>query len=88
MFGNNDKSVFNSSKQWNTKLHKHHCMLSIHYIGEVITAGILGFYFITGDDNPAEIINRHWGYTEINKRLKSLLIWKGDTMDITTEQEE
>jgi hypothetical protein len=89
MFGNNDKSVVNSSKQWNTKLHKHHYMLSIHHsIGEVTTAGILGLYFITGDDNPADILNKHWGYTQINDRQKSVLIWKGDTVDIKMVPEE
>jgi hypothetical protein len=53
MFGNNDMSVVNSSKQWNsTKLHKHHYMLSIHHIGEVLTAGILGFISQQGMITP------------------------------------
>jgi hypothetical protein len=64
-------------------------MLSIHHsIGEVTTAGILGLYFITGDDNPADILNKHWGYTQINDRQKSVLIWKGDTVDIKMVPEE
>jgi hypothetical protein len=35
--------------------------------------------------NPADILSNHWGYAQINERLKSLLFWKGDTVDIITE---
>jgi hypothetical protein len=49
---------------------------------------ILGFYFLPGDDNPADILSKHWGYTQIKDRLKSLPFWKGDTADIKTVQEE
>jgi hypothetical protein len=54
-------------------------------VREAITSGIVGFYFIPGDLNPADILSKHWGYTQIRERLKSLLFWKGDTADIITE---
>jgi hypothetical protein len=63
-------------------------MLSFHCVREAIAAGILGFYFLPGDDNPADIFSKHWGYTQIKDRLKSLLFWKGDTADIKMVQEE
>jgi hypothetical protein len=87
MFGDN-KSVVDSSMQLNAKLHKRHTMLSFHCVREAIAAGILGFYFLPGEDNPADILSKHWGYTQIKDRLKSLLFWRGDTANLQTSQEE
>jgi hypothetical protein len=64
MFGDN-KSVVDSSMQLNAKLHKCHTMLSFHHVREAIAASILGFYFLPGDDNPAEILSKQWGYTQV-----------------------
>jgi hypothetical protein len=44
-----------------------------------MAAGILGFYFLSGDDNPADILSKHWGYTQNWERLKLVLFWIGDT---------
>jgi hypothetical protein len=66
MFGDN-KSVVDSSMQLNAKLHKRHTMLSFHRVREAIAAHILGIYFLPGDDNPADILSKHWGYTQIKK---------------------
>ena len=85
MFGDN-KSVVDSSMQLDAKLHKRHTMLSFHRVREAIAAGILSFYFLSGDDNPADILSKHWGYTQIWERLKSLLFWKGDTSSIMDER--
>jgi hypothetical protein len=87
MFCDN-KSVVDGSMPLNAKLHKRHTMLSFHHVREAIAAGILGFYFLQGDDNPADILSKHWGYTQIKDRLKSLLFWKGDTADIKMVQDE
>jgi hypothetical protein len=81
MFGDN-KSVGDSSIQLNAKLHKIHTMLSFHHVWEAIVAGILAFHFLSDDDNPTDILSKHWGYTQIKERLKALLFWKGDTVDI------
>jgi hypothetical protein len=87
MFGDN-KSVVDSSMQLNAKLHKRHAMLSFHRVRLAIAAHILSFYFLPGDDNPADILSKNWGYTQIQERLKSLLFWRGDTADIMAVQEE
>lgn len=84
MFGDN-KSVVDSSMQLFAKLHKRHTMLSFHRVREAVASGMIGFYFISGEDNPADILSKHWGYTQIKERLKSLLFWKGDTADILDE---
>jgi hypothetical protein len=31
------------------------------------------------------MLSKHWGYTKIRERLKSLLFWKKDTADIIEE---
>jgi hypothetical protein len=67
------------------KLHKRHTMLSFHRVREAIASGIVGFYFIPGEINPADILSKHWGYAQVKERLKSLLFWKGDTADIMVE---
>jgi len=81
MFGDN-QSVVNSSMQVHAKLHKRHTMLSFHRVREAIAAGIVYFHFISGQSNPADILSKHWGYSQIWPRLKALLFWHGDTGDI------
>jgi hypothetical protein len=84
MFGDN-KSVVDGSMQLHVKLHKRHTMLSFHHVREAIAFGIVGFFYIPGDINPADILSKHWGYSQIRDRLKSILFWKEDTADIVVE---
>jgi hypothetical protein len=84
MFGDN-KSVVDSSMQLHAKLHKRHTMLSFHHVREATASDIVGFFFIPGDMNSADIFSKHWGYSQIKERLKSLLFWQGDTADIIVE---
>jgi hypothetical protein len=72
MFGNN-KSVVDSSMGLHSKLHKRHTMLSFHRVRDAIVSGIVGFYFFPGELNPADVLSKHWGYTQIRERQKSLL---------------
>jgi hypothetical protein len=85
MFGDN-KSVVDSSMQINTKLHKIHTVLSFHRVGEAMAAGTVAFHILSGDDNPADILSKHWGYTQIKERVKALLFWKEDAEDIQEEE--
>jgi hypothetical protein len=62
MFGNN-KSVVDSSMELHARLQKHHTMLSFHRVREATLSGIVEFYFIPGEINPADILSKHWGYT-------------------------
>jgi hypothetical protein len=59
-----------------------------HHVREAKAAGFLGFYFIPGDDNPADILSKHWGYTQIKERLLSLLFCRGDTANIKSVSED
>jgi hypothetical protein len=58
MFGEN-KSVVDRSMQVYAKLHKRHNMLSFHRVREAIASGMIGFYYIPGDINPADILSKH-----------------------------
>jgi hypothetical protein len=78
MFGDN-QSVVNSSMQVDAKLHKRHTMLSFHRVREAIASGTVNFTFINGDINPADILSKHWGYSQIWSQLKPLLFWYGET---------
>ena len=61
MFGDNE-SVVNSASIPHAKLHKCHIALSFHRVREDISAGVVIFKFLSGKDNPADIISKHWGY--------------------------
>jgi hypothetical protein len=39
------------------------------------------------DINPADILSKHWGYSQIWYQLKALLFWKGNTGDLRSQEE-
>jgi hypothetical protein len=75
MSGDN-KSVVDSSMGLHAKIHKGHTMPSFYCVTEAVASGIIGFYFIPGELNPADILSKHWGYTQIRECLKSLFFGK------------
>ena len=81
MFGDN-KSVVDSSTIPHGKLSKRHNALSFHRVREAIASKIVNFIHIPGTTNPADILSKHWGYSQIWNVLKSILFWEGDTADI------
>ena len=78
MFGDN-KTVVDSGSLPHAKLHKRHTMLSYHHVHEAIANGMVKFFHIPGEINPADILCKHWGHQQIWKQLQPLLFWKGDT---------
>jgi hypothetical protein len=44
-------------------------------------AKILGFYWIDGKLNPADIVSKHWSYPQVWHLLKPLLFYSGDPRD-------
>ena len=78
MFGDN-KTVVDSGSLPHAKLHKRHTMLSHHRVCEAIASGMVKFFHIPGEINPADILSKHWGHQQIWKQLQPLLFWKGDT---------
>ena len=81
MFGDN-KSIIDSSMQVNAKRNKRHTILSFRRVRECIASKMVGYYLLHGESNPADILSKHWDYSQIWTRLKALLFWMGDTRDI------
>ena len=54
----------------------------------MIAAGILGYYWIDGKNNPADIVSKHWGYQQVWTLLKTILFYSGDTMDLIDDDEK
>jgi hypothetical protein len=87
MFGDN-KSVVDSSMHVYAKLYKRHNMLSFHKVPEAIASQMIGFYFIPGDIDPADILSKHWFNSQIWHQLKALLFRKGDTGDLHNQEKK
>jgi hypothetical protein len=78
MFGDN-KSVVTNSSIPDSELKKRHIALSYHKTREAIAAGILTFHHISGVLNPADLLSKHWGFSEAWPRLQPILFCMGDT---------
>ena len=81
MFGDNQSVVTNSTLP-HSQLNKRHQALAYHKVREAIASGMIGFYHINGDRNPADILSKHWGFPQVWPLLKPLLFWQGETMSI------
>jgi len=81
MFGDNQAVITNSSVP-HSSLNKRHNALSYHRVREMIAAKILGYYWIDGNNNPADIVSKHWSYPQVWHLLKSLLFYSGNTGDL------
>ena len=81
MFGDNE-SVVNSSTMPAGKLHKRHIALSWHQVRESIAAKTLRFVHIPGAINPADMLSKHWGYSQTWTQLQALLIYVCDTSEL------
>ena len=80
MFG--DKTVVNSGSLPHVKLHKRHTRFSYQCVREAIASGMVKFYHIPGEINPADILSKHWGHQQIWKQLQPLHFWQGDTHEL------
>ena len=75
MFGDN-KTVVDSSTIPHGKLHKRHTALSFHRVREAIASKMVEFHHLPGSVNPADILSKHWAYSDIwENSLKPLLFW-------------
>ena len=81
LFGDN-QSVITSSTIPHSSLKKRHNALSYHRVREAIAANILGLFKVAGEFNPADILSKHYGYTQAWPMIKALLFWRGDTNNI------
>jgi hypothetical protein len=47
----------------------------------MIAANILGYYWVDDENNPPDIVSKHWSYPQIWHLLKPLLFYSGNTQD-------
>ena len=78
MFGDSEL-VVNSSSTPHAKLHKRHTALSFHHVRKAVASRYVGFHFLPGANNPADILSKHWSYATNWNLLQCLLFWQGDT---------
>jgi hypothetical protein len=84
LLGDNESVVKNATVP-HSQLKKRHVALSFHRMREAIVAGIIIFAHISGKKNVADILSKHWGFTEVWPLLKALLFLRGDTSIIGDE---
>jgi hypothetical protein len=87
MFGDNE-SVVNSAMQPFAKLHKRHTALSFHRVREAIASKKYVFTHIPGENNPADIVSKHWGYSSIWHMLRTIQYVEGDTIGAPGKNEK
>ena len=78
MFGDN-QAVVNNSAIPHSCLSKRHNALSYHRVREAIAARIIGYFWIDGKTNPADIVSKHWSYPQVWHLLQPILFFSGDT---------
>jgi hypothetical protein len=87
MFGYNQAVVMKISIP-HSSLKKGHNALSYHRVREMIATKLLGYYWIDGKLNPADIVSKHWTYPQICHLLQPLLVYSGDPGDLIEPAEK
>ena len=87
MFGDNQAVVMTSSIP-HSSLSKRHNALVYHVVRDMIAAKVLGYYWIDGKRNPADVFSKHWSYPQVWHLVKPLLFYSGNTLDLIDEDEK
>ena len=85
MFGDNE-SVIKSSTIPHSSLTTQHNALSYHRVREAIAGKIIRFFHIIGENNPADIVSKHWGQAQVWHLIRLLLFYSGETTEIPGEK--
>ncbi len=85
LFGDNE-SVVTSATIPHSQLKKRHQALSYHFTREAIASGMVRFQHIPGEHNPADVLSKHWGHSQVYPLLRPLLFYQGDTLDLIEEE--
>jgi hypothetical protein len=85
IFGDNQAVVSNSTIP-HSSLNKRHNALAYHRVREMISAKILGYYWIDDKRNQLDIVIKHWSYPKVWHLLKTTFFYSGDTFDLLEEE--
>ena len=87
LFGDNE-SVVKSSTVPHSALSKRHNALSYHRVREAIAGKIIQFHHIRGENNPADIVSKHWGQAQVWQLIRPLLFHSGETTEVPDERKQ
>ena len=87
LFGDNE-SVVKGGSIPHSRLSKRHHALAYHFTREAVATGIVSFHHISGDTNPADILSKHWGHSQVYPMLRPLFFYQGDTTNLIGLDEE
>jgi hypothetical protein len=76
LFGDN-ASVVTSSTLPQSVLRKRHSILCYHRVREAVASNMLDFTHMPGEHNPADIVSKHWGHSQVWNTLRLILFWTG-----------
>ena len=79
-FGDNE-SMTKSGTLPHSTLNKRHNALSYHRVREAIASNLMSLSHISGSINPADVLSKHWGYSDVWPQLKAILFWSDPTTD-------
>ena len=85
MFGDN-QSVVTSSTIPHSPLSKRWTALSYHLVREAIAAKILEFFHIPGEENPADIVIKHWSHKQNLAYLATPSILEGQHSSVSNNE--
>jgi hypothetical protein len=60
--------------------------LSFHKVREAIASGLMRFEWIKSEDNPADILSKHWGYQQVAPLIQQLLFAPGQDIALDGTQ--
>ena len=87
VFGDN-KTVVDTASTPHGKLSKRHTALSYHRVREAVASGVIGFYHLSGEFNPSDIVSKHWAFQAVwHSTLRPILFWLNDPHDIDSEKD-
>ena len=81
LFGDNNSVVTSSTIPHSPNKKRHHS-LSYHFVREAIAAGIVRFNHVVSKCNVADIVSKHWKYSDVWPMLQAVLFWRGDTAEL------
>ena len=81
LFGDNE-SVVKSGSIPHSRLSKQHHALAYHCTREAVASKMVEFHHLAGESNPADVLNKHWGHSQVCPLLRPLLFYQGNTFDL------
>ena len=81
LFGDNE-SVVKSGSIPHSRLSKRHHALAYHYTREAVASKMVEFHHLSGEQNPADVLSKHWGHSQVYPLLRPLLFYQGNTLDL------